>query len=110
MDNKVLTHVLFDQLEGRTNGPDNEFRWDGQAWVGTDMNKLRLKSEGFVNAGKMSDGVNFSETRRFVREPFCEISRIWFYRHDPTYWSSSNNLNETIGGSRSYYAIQRTRR
>jgi hypothetical protein len=48
------------------------------------MNKLRLKSEGFVNAGKMSDGVNFSETRRFVREPFCEISRIWFYRHDPT--------------------------
>ena len=56
MDNKVFAHVLFDQLEGRTDGSDNEFRWDGQAWVGTDMNKLWLKSEGFVDAGKMSDG------------------------------------------------------
>jgi copper resistance protein B len=56
MDDKVLVHVLFDQLEGRTNGPDNEFRWDGQAWVGTDMNRLWLKSEGFLNAGGLSDG------------------------------------------------------
>lgn len=55
MDNKVFTHVLFDQLDGRTDGPDNEFRWDGQP-VGTDMNKLWLKSEGFMNAGKMRDG------------------------------------------------------
>src|ERR1700746_4097285 len=51
MDDKVFVHVLFDQLEGRTNGPDNEFRWDGQAWVGTDMNRLWLKSEGFLTAG-----------------------------------------------------------
>jgi copper resistance protein B len=43
MDNKVFTHVLFEQLEGRTDGPNNEFRWDGQAWAGTDMNKLWLK-------------------------------------------------------------------
>jgi copper resistance protein B len=56
MDNNIFKHFLFDQLEGRTNGPDNEFRWDGQAWVGTDMNKLWLKSEGFVNAGEMTDG------------------------------------------------------
>ena len=40
MDNKIFTHVLIDQFEDRTNGPDNELRWDGEAWVGTDMNKL----------------------------------------------------------------------
>jgi copper resistance protein B len=56
MDNKVFVHALFDQFEGRTNGSDSEFRWDGQAWAGTDMNKLWLKSEGFVNNGEMSDG------------------------------------------------------
>jgi copper resistance protein B len=56
MDNAVFMHVIFDQLEGRINGANNEFRWDGQAWVGTDMNRLWLKSEGFLNAGKMSDG------------------------------------------------------
>ena len=56
MDNPIIGHVLFDQLEGRTNGPDNEFRWDGEGWVGTDMNKLWFKSEGFVEHGRMTDG------------------------------------------------------
>ncbi len=56
MDNKIFAHILLDQFENRTNGPDNELRWDGEAWVGTDMNKLWLRSEGFSNANKVSDG------------------------------------------------------
>jgi copper resistance protein B len=56
MDNTIFYHLLFDQLEGRTNGPDSEFRWDGEGWVGTDMNKLWFKSEGFVEHGRMTDG------------------------------------------------------
>ena len=56
MDNTIFYHLLFDQLEGRTNGPDNEFRWDGEGWIGTDMNKLWFKSEGFVEHGRMTDG------------------------------------------------------
>jgi copper resistance protein B len=56
MDNKVFAHVLFDQFEGRTNGPDNELRWDSEGWIGTDMNRLWLKSEGFFNNGVMTDG------------------------------------------------------
>lgn len=53
----VVAHVLFNQLEGRTNGPDNAFRWDLEAWIGTDMNKLFFKSEGFLENGKASDGI-----------------------------------------------------
>ncbi len=56
MDNQIFAHVLFNQFEGRTNGPDNKLRWDGQAWVGTDMNRLWLKSEGFSNNNTVSDG------------------------------------------------------
>jgi copper resistance protein B len=56
MDNTIMWHVLFDQFEGRTNGPDNEFRWDGEGWIGTDMNKLWFKSEGFVENGRATDG------------------------------------------------------
>ena len=56
MDNQIFAHVLFDQLEGRTNGPDNEFRWDGEGWAGTDMNKLWFKSEGVVEHGIETDG------------------------------------------------------
>lgn len=51
-----FAHVFFYQLEDRTNGSNQEFRWDGEAWFGTDMNKLWLKSEGAVSNGVMSDG------------------------------------------------------
>jgi copper resistance protein B len=55
-DNRVFTFVTFDQLEGRTNGPNTGFRWDGQGWIGTDFNKLWIKSEGTVTNGITSDG------------------------------------------------------
>lgn len=56
MDNQIFYHILLDQFEDRTNGPDNELRWDGEAWAGTDMNKLWLKSEGFSTNTTVSDG------------------------------------------------------
>lgn len=55
-DNTIFYHLLFNQLEGRTNGPDNEFRWDGEGWLGTDFNRLWFKSEGFVERGRATDG------------------------------------------------------
>jgi copper resistance protein B len=55
-DNRVFTFLTFDQLEGRTNGANTGFRWDGQGWIGTDFNKLWIKSEGVVTNGITSDG------------------------------------------------------
>jgi copper resistance protein B len=56
MDNPVFIHGRLDQFEARTNGSDSELRWDGEGWLGTDMNKLWLKSEGFSNSTTVSDG------------------------------------------------------
>jgi copper resistance protein B len=53
--NQVFTHLLFNQLEGRT-GSGNELRWDGEGWIGTDMSRLWIKSEGVFEDGSMSDG------------------------------------------------------
>jgi copper resistance protein B len=56
-DNTMFWHVLLDQFEGRNNGPGTNFRWDGEAWAGTDYNKLWLRSEGFLHGNeKVSDG------------------------------------------------------
>lgn len=55
-DSTIIYHVLLDQFEGRTNGPDNEFRWDGEGWIGTDFNRLWFKSEGFFERGRATDG------------------------------------------------------
>jgi copper resistance protein B len=57
MDDRLTAHVLFDQLEGRNSGSNTAFRWDGQGWLGTDYDKLWIKSEGFVRSdGKVDDG------------------------------------------------------
>jgi copper resistance protein B len=55
-DNMVFAHVLADQLEGRASASGSELRWDAQGWVGTDMNRLWIKSEGFAGNGTVSDG------------------------------------------------------
>ena len=56
MDSGITAHVLFDQLEGRFNGSNPEFRWDGQGWAGTDFDKLWIKSEGTFSNGTLGDG------------------------------------------------------
>ncbi len=57
-DERVYIHGVLNQFEGRVGG-GNYFRWDGEAWAGTDWNRIWLKSEGRDNAdgnGKVSDG------------------------------------------------------
>jgi len=57
MDRPILAHVIFNQLEGRWNGTNTQFRWDGQGWVGTDYDKLWIKSEGTLQSnGTLDDG------------------------------------------------------
>ena len=57
-DNRVYVHGIFNQLEGRL-GNGSSLRWDGQAWAGTDYDRLWLKSEGRYNVdrrGMVTDG------------------------------------------------------
>jgi copper resistance protein B len=57
-DDRVYSHLLFDEVEGRlgSTGSTDSFRWDGEGWVGTDTNRLWIKSEGFATRGGMEDG------------------------------------------------------
>jgi len=55
-DDQLYWHALLDELEGRfLGGPDPAFRWDGEAWVGSDSNRLWLKSEAFAMNGAVED-------------------------------------------------------
>ena len=56
MDQTIFAHVIFNELEGRWNGSNTEFRWEGQGWVGTDYDKLWIKSEGTLSKGAVDDG------------------------------------------------------
>lgn len=55
-DESIYYHAIFNQLEGRL-GSENSFRWEGEAWAGTDINRIWLKSEGETNTkGDVEDG------------------------------------------------------
>jgi copper resistance protein B len=56
MDRGIFAHVFFNELEGRWNGSNTEFRWEGQGWLGTDYDKLWIKSEGTLSKGALDDG------------------------------------------------------
>ena len=57
MDHNTYFHILMEQLEGRYAAGDSLFRYSGQAWFGTDHDKLWIKSEGTVDGHRtMSDG------------------------------------------------------
>lgn len=56
MDRGIFAHAILNQNEGRVNGVDTHYRWSGQGWVGTDYDKLWIKSEGTVKSGRVEDG------------------------------------------------------
>ena len=56
LDQSVYFHGIFNQLEGRF-GETSSFRWSGESWVGTDENKIWLRTEGRVEGGQVDDGI-----------------------------------------------------
>lgn len=54
-DSPVFGHFLFNELEGRF-GSTDRFRWDGEGWIGTDSQRLRIKTEGTVTDGVVEEG------------------------------------------------------
>jgi copper resistance protein B len=58
LDQAIFAHLLFDQLEGRFGFSEgNSFRWEAEAWVGTDENRIWLLSEGRVSNNELDDGI-----------------------------------------------------
>ncbi len=48
----LLTKLMLDRFELRDSKPDRTAYWDAQAWVGGDINKLWLKTEGEARRSK----------------------------------------------------------
>ncbi len=55
-DNQIFNFLLFDQLEYRANEGADSFDWDVQGWIGTDKNKLWIKTEGAAGLPKGAGG------------------------------------------------------
>jgi copper resistance protein B len=45
-DNAIHSYLLFNQLEARDSDPGTGFAWELQGWIGTDLTRLWLRSQG----------------------------------------------------------------
>jgi copper resistance protein B len=50
-DNSIKSFVLFNRFEGFDADEGTGLEWEGQAWFGTDLNKLWLRSDGERTGG-----------------------------------------------------------
>jgi copper resistance protein B len=131
-DNTVNAHVLLNQFEGRTNGSNDAFRWDGEGWIGTDMNRLWIKSEGFAGNGAVSDGdhealydrpiprMRYFDAQAGVRADIdSNPTRVWaaagieglapyFFDFEPTFYiRDGGHMAGRIEGSWDLFLMQR---
>ena len=132
MDNRLYSHALFNQLEGRSNSNGSALRWDGEAWAGTDKNRLWLKSEGIFKDSTMSDGdhealydrplprLRYFDAQAGVREDLDSgPARTWgavgleglaphFFDFEPTfYFRDGGNVAGRLEGSYDLLLTQR---
>lgn len=52
-ENSMFGMLLFERLEAWDASPGTGLAWDAQAWMGTDINRLWLRSEGEQVAGEL---------------------------------------------------------
>jgi len=76
IDDPVLTMVKIDQFEV---GDDENSAWDAQAWIGKDINKLWIKTEGeLTNSDIESSELQLLYSRAIA--PYWDAQLGW--RHD----------------------------
>ena len=79
-DDPLLFKVTIDQLEWRdTDDNTTQMFWEGEAWLGKDLNKLWLKTEGESVDGKTEEGELQLLYSRAVA-PYWDLQVGW--RHD----------------------------
>lgn len=54
-DDPILTKLMLNQLETRGSGRDSVEAWDAEAWIGRDLTKLWIKSDGEHAFGRTED-------------------------------------------------------
>jgi copper resistance protein B len=57
MDREIVAHAILNEDEGRWNGTNTQYRWDGEGWVGTDLQQAVDQVGGtLLSNGTLEDG------------------------------------------------------
>ena len=82
-DDPILTMVKIDQLEKTDIGNDNNTAWQAQAWLGKDLNKVWLKTEGEVVDNTLEEA-EFQLLYSRAIAPYWDAQIGWRHDSKPT--------------------------
>lgn len=86
----TFSQLLFNLAEYQVRSGRDGYRWDGEAWIGGDINRLTLKSEGEGAFGR--------------RVESAEVQALYSRAVDP-YWNLQAGVRQDLGrGPRRTYA------
>ncbi|MCX8476334.1 MAG: copper resistance protein B [Sphingomonas sp.] len=87
----TFSQVMLDLAELRMQSGNEGYRWEGEAWIGGDINRFWLKSEG---EGRFGEGVESAEVQ------------ILYGRAMDPYWNLQAGVRQDIGpGPRRTFAV-----
>lgn len=69
-DDPIIPFVLLERLEYRAQREANVRTWDVQGWIGSDYNKLWIKSEGAQKVGGRTEGAEAQALYARLLSPF----------------------------------------
>lgn len=91
MGAQVLSKVLVDRLEYRARQNGNGYLWDASAWLGGDIDKLWLRSEGEGTFGEKPES--------------AEVRALWSHAIGPWFDIQSGVQQDLTGPRHSYATI-----
>ncbi len=78
-DDPLLTMLIVDQLEVRSDSDNTPLVWDAEGWIGKDLNKLWIKTDGDYADGSLEEAEIQALYSRAIA-PFWDLQAGW--RHD----------------------------
>ena len=83
VDDPLVYRVMIDKLEIRDADGDNPLVWDAQAWIGYDLNKFWIKTEGERVDGETEEAdIELLYSRAIA--PFWDLQAGWRRDIEPT--------------------------
>lgn len=95
VDSAIHAYALLDQLEYRASGAPDELRWDALAWVGGDVNRLWIETEG-----QMATDGDEGELERFDVEYGRLVAPFWDLQGGIRYqrnWAAGEDVDRFSG-------------
>ena len=82
----VFRQLIFNLAEGQFRNSRDGYRWDGEAWIGGDLNRLAIKTEGAGDFGRTVDDAEVQLLYSRALAPYVNLQAGLRYdvRPDPS--------------------------